>query len=300
MNHIFFIVLLSFFAMSSCDDSLEDIANNLDKFYNVTINNTYQINLTKINSSATLTDISFIMRYDKRHLNETGNFIQYDNTHVILIYKLLIHKFSDKTNRTDFTISYLHGAFDINSIRLIGSDDGDFVLQTPLGFKNFTFYKGILSDYSYFNELFEDNNYLMVQAFGNIFLARLRNILANYPNSRPLVYMHYMKKHFNVYNVFYLIKSLEYGASKATITNFDFAEQIKLTYNSIKFISVSFILTYTQNEVEYEEQLGFKHIIINEQNLYYDKVSPFDFVSDVIVHEVLDRMFQNAKDNYNV
>ena len=109
-----------------------------------------------------------------------------------------------------------------------------------------------------------------------------------------------MKKHFNVYNVFYLIKSLEYGASKATITNFDFAEQIKLTYNSIKFISVSFILTYTQNEVEYEEQLGFKYIIINEQNLYYDKVSPFDFVSDVIVHEVLDRMFQNAKDNYNV
>ena len=93
---------------------------------------------------------------------------------------------------------------------------------------------------------------------------------------------------------------MEYGASKATITNFDFAEQIKLTYNSIKFISVSFILTYTQNEVEYEEQLGFKHIIINEQNLYYDKVSPFDFVSDVIVHEVLDRMFQNAKDNYNV
>ena len=32
---------------------------------------------------------------------------------------------------------------------------------------------------------------------------------------------------------------MEYGASKATITNFDFAEQIKLTYNSIKFISVS-------------------------------------------------------------
>ena len=140
----------------------------------------------------------------------------------------------------------------------------------------------------------------MLQAFGSIFTTRLRSILANYPNSRPLVYMHYMKKHFTIYNVFYLIKALEYGASKATITNFDFAEYIKLTYNSIKFISVSFTLSYTRNEVEYEEQLGFDHIIINEQNLYYDKVSPFDFVSDVIVHEVLDRMFQSTKDNYNV
>ena len=148
MNHIFFIAFLSFCAMSACDDSLEDIANNLDKFYNVTINNTYQINLTKINSSATFTDISFILSYDERHLNETGNFIQYDRTHVILIYKLLIHKFSDLINRTDFTISYLHGGFDIHSIRLVGSDDGDFVLQTPLLSIN-EFYLTILTSVSY-------------------------------------------------------------------------------------------------------------------------------------------------------
>ena len=179
---------------------------------------------------------------------------------------------------------------------LLGSDDGDFVLQTPLGLENITFDSGYLSEYFYFNELFENNNYLMVQAFGNILTKRLKSILDNYPNSRPLILMRYMKKHLKQENVFNLIKGVEYGVDKAAISEFDFAEYVKITYNSISFINVSFTLWYIRSGKEYIEQLGFDHIIINEFNLYCDKVSPFHFVSDVIVHEILERIFQNAKE----
>ena len=108
--------------------------------------------------------------------------------------------------------------------------------------------------------------------------------------------MRYMKKHLKQENVFNLIKGVEYGVDKAAISEFDFAEYVKITYNSISFINVSFTLWYIRSGKEYIEQLGFDHIIINEFNLYCDKVSPFHFVSDVIVHEILERIFQNAKE----
>ena len=86
-----------------------------------------------------------------------------------------------------------------------------------------------------------------------------------------------MKKHLKQENVFNLIKGVEYGVDKAAISEFDFAEYVKITYNSISFINVSFTLWYIRSGKEYIEQLGFDHIIINEFNLYCDKVSPFHF-----------------------
>ena len=296
MNNIYHVFLFLFCVSFSYEESLEDIANNLAKFYNETVNTTHEIKFKRINSSATFKDISFTITYEQRYLNETSNFIQYQQIHVILIYKFLFHQFSDLENKTNFVSPYLHGAFDLHSMSLLGSDDGDFVLQTPLGLENITFDSGYLSEYFYFNELFENNNYLMVQAFGNILTKRLKNILDNYPNSRPLILMRYMKKHLKQENVFNLIKGVEYGVDKAAISEFDFAEYVKITYNSISFINVSFTLWYIRSGKEYIEQLGFDHIIINEFNLYCDKVSPFHFVSDVIVHEILERIFQNAKE----
>ena len=187
MNNIYNVFLFLFCVSFSYEESLEDIANNLAKFYNETVNTTHEIKLKRINSSATFKDISFTITYEQRYLNETSNFIQYQQIHVILIYKFLFHQFSDLENKTNFVSPYLHGAFDLHSMSLLGSDDGDFVLQTPLGLENITFDSGYLSEYFYFNELFENNNYLMVQAFGNILTKRLKNILDNYPNSRPLI-----------------------------------------------------------------------------------------------------------------
>ena len=298
MNNIFHVVFIFFCVSFSYEESLEDIVNNLDQYYNETVNTTHEIKLKKINSSVTFKDLSFTISYQQRYLNESENFIQYQQIHVLLIFKFLFHQFSDFENKTNFSTPYLQGTFDLHSMRLVGSDDGDFVLQTPLGLENITFDLGYLSEYFYFNELFENNNYLLVKAFGNILTKRLKNILDNYPNSRPMILMRYMKKHLTKENVFYLIKGVEYGVEKATISEFDFAEYVKITYNSISFVNVRFTLWYIRNGKEYIEKLGFDHIIINEHNLYYDKVSPFHFVSDVIVHEILDRIFQNAKDHF--
>ena len=58
----------------------------------------------------------------------------------------------------------------------------------------------------------------MVQAFGNILTKRLKNILDNYPNSRPLILMRYMKKHLKQENVFNLIEDT---CTKLATSNLD-------------------------------------------------------------------------------
>lgn len=77
MNNIYHVFLFLFCVSFSYEESLEDIANNLAKFYNETVNTTHEIKLKRINSSVTFKDISFTITYEQRYLNETSNFIQY-------------------------------------------------------------------------------------------------------------------------------------------------------------------------------------------------------------------------------
>ena len=102
MNYFINALLIClFFVTNSNSLLLLEIANTFDTFYNSSISNQYELNLTTLKSTLIFRNISFIIIYNDRDLDDSarGSRITYRNMSIEILFNLLITPLKVKNDK---------------------------------------------------------------------------------------------------------------------------------------------------------------------------------------------------------
>ena len=208
MNYFINALLIClFFVTNSNSLSLLEIANTFDTFYNSSISNQYELNLTTLKSTLIFRNISFIIIYNDRDLNDSarGSRITYRNVSIEILFNLLITPVKSEErqdNQTNIEIFYSSVTLNLNHFQLYSNEQGDFFFSNPIHVNDYSYHLGYMEEFAFFEELKTDNYYILKNYIPEIFINRMRSILLQYPQSLPSHYYNFIKKLLKCDNFF--------------------------------------------------------------------------------------------------